>query len=177
MASGIIDDVVAPSAAIRSRAARDDEFRERLVADPEPAVNEVLASLGLGPIPDGVRIRVVEDSADEIYLVLPARASRPAPTNRTEDAACTTIDSLPGPDGDATDVADGCTTPTATVGCADTGQEQCTTPTYSEVSCPGNTQGGCETDACESDACQTDDGCDDPLADERRGRRLELSLF
>lgn len=148
------------------------------MADPEGGVNQVLAELGLAAVPEGVRIHVVEDTADEVYLVLPARARVPARRGDVDNALCSVLASVSDPSEDATDVNNGCTTPTATVGCYNTDQEQCTTPTYSEESCPANTEGGCETDDCETAACDTDDACDKLLAaPQRPNRRFELALF
>jgi hypothetical protein len=62
---------------IVGRAWADEEFKERLLADPEA----VLAEYDLAP-PDGLRVEVIEDtewvpeSTDEVlYLALPAKPS------------------------------------------------------------------------------------------------------
>ena len=49
------------------KAAEDDAFRARLLADPQEAVQE---ELGV-KIPDGFTIRVHEEAADTSHLVLP----------------------------------------------------------------------------------------------------------
>jgi hypothetical protein len=50
------------------RSLQDDAFRQRLLADPKAAVEE---ELGI-QLPAGVQIRVVEETADTIYLALPS---------------------------------------------------------------------------------------------------------
>jgi hypothetical protein len=54
-------------AMIRARAKRDPGFRTRLRDDPAAAVAETLGVDMVG----GVRVRVVEESPDEVVLVLP----------------------------------------------------------------------------------------------------------
>src|SRR5919112_6181535 len=53
------------------RSLQDEEFRQRLLADPKGTLEQ---ELGRG-LPEGVQVRAVEESADTIYLVLPS-ASR-----------------------------------------------------------------------------------------------------
>ena len=55
---------------VLARAARDDEFRSRLLTEPKAAIEE---ELGID-IPDALSVRVEEESATEFVLVLPARA-------------------------------------------------------------------------------------------------------
>ena len=50
------------------RSLQDEEFRQRLLADPKAAVEE---ELGI-QLPAEVQVRVVEETADTIYLVLPS---------------------------------------------------------------------------------------------------------
>ena len=50
------------------RSLEDDSFRQRLLDDPKAVVEQELGS----PLPEGVEVRVVEESADTIYLVLPS---------------------------------------------------------------------------------------------------------
>ena len=63
------------------RSLEDEEFRQRLLDDPKGTVEQELGT----PLPEGVEVRVVEESADTIYLVLPSaspvgrRALRPGP--------------------------------------------------------------------------------------------------
>ena len=49
------------------RSLQDEEFRQRLLADPKAAVEE---ELGI-QLPAEVQVRVVEETADTIYLALP----------------------------------------------------------------------------------------------------------
>ena len=53
------------------RSLEDDSFRQRLLADPKAAVEQELGT----QLPEGFEVRVVEESADTIYLVLPSSAS------------------------------------------------------------------------------------------------------
>ena len=50
------------------RSLEDEEFRQRLLDDPKGAVEQELGSA----LPEGVEVRVVEESSDTIYLVLPS---------------------------------------------------------------------------------------------------------
>jgi hypothetical protein len=53
------------------RSLEDEEFRQRLLDDPKAAVEQELGSA----LPEGVDVRVVEESADTIYLVLPSASA------------------------------------------------------------------------------------------------------
>lgn len=53
---------------LRTDANTDATFRTALIADPASAIRE---RYGVA-IPDGVNLRVVEESADEVVLVLPS---------------------------------------------------------------------------------------------------------
>jgi hypothetical protein len=53
------------------RSLEDEEFRQRLLDDPKAAVEQ---ELGRG-LPEGVDVRVVEESSDTIYLVLPSASA------------------------------------------------------------------------------------------------------
>ena len=50
------------------KALKDPAFRARLVADPKAAVEKELGR----KLPDGVSVRVLEDSPQTVHLVLPA---------------------------------------------------------------------------------------------------------
>jgi hypothetical protein len=50
------------------RSLEDDSFRQRLLDDPKATVEQELAT----QLPEDVEVRVVEESADAIYLVLPS---------------------------------------------------------------------------------------------------------
>jgi hypothetical protein len=67
-------------AMIRARAKRDSGFRTRLRDDPAAAVAETLGVDMAG----GVRVRIVEESPDEVVLVLPADLAEPGELTREE---------------------------------------------------------------------------------------------
>src|SRR5215207_7052233 len=50
------------------RSLADEVFRQKLLEDPKAAVEQELGTR----LPEGVLVRVVEESADTIYLVLPS---------------------------------------------------------------------------------------------------------
>jgi hypothetical protein len=50
------------------KSVEDDAFRQRLIEDPKGAVEQELGTR----LPEEVRVVTVEESADTIYLVLPA---------------------------------------------------------------------------------------------------------
>jgi hypothetical protein len=50
------------------RSLEDEEFRQRLLDDPKAVVEQELGSV----LPEGVDVRVVQDSQETIYLVLPS---------------------------------------------------------------------------------------------------------
>jgi hypothetical protein len=50
------------------RSLQDEEFRQRLLDDPKGTLEQELGS----GLPEGVQVRVVEESSDTIYLVLPS---------------------------------------------------------------------------------------------------------
>ena len=50
------------------RSLQDEEFRQRLLEDPKGTVEQELGT----QLPEGVEVRVVEESAQTIYLVLPS---------------------------------------------------------------------------------------------------------
>ena len=53
------------------RSLKDEEFRQRLLDDPKGTPEQELGSA----LPEGVQVRVVEESADTIYLVLPSASA------------------------------------------------------------------------------------------------------
>jgi hypothetical protein len=53
---------------LTERSLEDEDFRQRLLEDPKAAVEEALGTR----LPEGTRVRAVEESADTIYLVLPS---------------------------------------------------------------------------------------------------------
>jgi Nitrile hydratase, alpha chain len=56
---------------LMKRSLEDEEFRQSLLADPRAAIEQELGSR----LPESVEVRVVEESADIIYLVLPSRSA------------------------------------------------------------------------------------------------------
>jgi Nitrile hydratase, alpha chain len=50
------------------KSSEDEAFRRRLMEDPKGAVEQELGS----GLPEGVEVRVLEETADAIYLVLPS---------------------------------------------------------------------------------------------------------
>lgn len=60
---------------IVGKACKDDDFRERLIASPRETIEQELAIAYplAGPIPDDIKIKVVEESNDTIYVVLPRK--------------------------------------------------------------------------------------------------------
>jgi hypothetical protein len=50
------------------RSQEDEEFRQRLLADPKGTIEQELG----GRLAEGVEVRAVEETAETIYLVLPS---------------------------------------------------------------------------------------------------------
>jgi hypothetical protein len=53
------------------RSLGDEDFRQRLLDDPKAAVEQELGSA----LPEGIEVRVLEESSDTIYLVLPSASA------------------------------------------------------------------------------------------------------
>ena len=53
------------------RSMEDEDFRQRLLDDPKGTLEQELGT----PLSEGVEVRVVEESADTIYLVLPSASA------------------------------------------------------------------------------------------------------
>jgi hypothetical protein len=53
------------------RSLEDEAFRQRLLAEPKAAIEQELGSR----LPESIEVRVVEETADTIYLVLPSRSA------------------------------------------------------------------------------------------------------
>jgi hypothetical protein len=62
------------------KAWKDDAFRQALRTDPQGTVESALG----GKLPAGVQVKLVEETADTFYLVLPANPDR-APTGQLTD--------------------------------------------------------------------------------------------
>jgi len=67
-----------PSAALRSvaeqlisRAWEDAEFKKKLLSDPRAAIKQATGMT----IPEGITLKVVEETADTLYLVLPSQVA------------------------------------------------------------------------------------------------------
>jgi hypothetical protein len=56
---------------IIQRSLDDESFRQRLLEDPRSAIEQELGT----PLPEGVEVRAVEETAQAIYLVLPIRSA------------------------------------------------------------------------------------------------------
>jgi hypothetical protein len=54
-----------------NRSLQDGDFRQKLLDDPKGTLEQELET----QLPEGLEVRVVEESADAIYLVLPSSAS------------------------------------------------------------------------------------------------------
>jgi hypothetical protein len=66
---------------IVEQAWKDDAFRKELVKDPRAAIEKFLGA----PLPAKVRIKVVEEDADSVVIVLPAPAQQ-APAGKLSAA-------------------------------------------------------------------------------------------
>ncbi|MEW5985980.1 MAG: NHLP leader peptide family RiPP precursor [Chloroflexota bacterium] len=55
-----------------ARAAKDLTFRQQLLADPRTAIEQAFNVT----IPGGIQIKVVEETPDTVYLVLPAMSAK-----------------------------------------------------------------------------------------------------
>jgi hypothetical protein len=53
------------------RSLEDEAFRQRLLDEPRAAIEQELGT----QLPESIEVRVVEESADTIYLVLPSRSA------------------------------------------------------------------------------------------------------
>jgi len=60
---------------IVSKACKDDDFRQKLIAAPRETIGQELAVAypAIGPLPANVKINVVEESSDAVYVVLPRK--------------------------------------------------------------------------------------------------------
>lgn len=66
-------------ARLRAKAWQDEEFQKRLVADPKGTVEAELALIEEGvALPDDVKVRVVEEDAEEICVVIPKHPEQAA---------------------------------------------------------------------------------------------------
>jgi Nitrile hydratase, alpha chain len=80
------------------KAWKDDGFRQALRSDPRGAVEKLLG----GKLPAGMQVKLLEETADTFYLVLPAKPDR-APAGQLTDQQ---LDAVAG--GDWTDTCATC---------------------------------------------------------------------
>jgi hypothetical protein len=57
---------------IIAKAQADESFRQALLSNPKPTIEKELG----GTLPESLQLKVVEESADTLYLVLPAAESQ-----------------------------------------------------------------------------------------------------
>jgi hypothetical protein len=69
------------------RSLQDETFRRRLLDDPKGTLERELGSA----LPEGVEVRVVEESADTIYLVLPPGRSADVQAGELSDRELDTV--------------------------------------------------------------------------------------
>jgi hypothetical protein len=93
------------------RSLQDEDFRQRLLAEPRAAIEQ---ELGIR-VPESVEVRVVEESADTIYLVLPSAS----PLGQGGEISDQELDAVAG--GETSTVPPECIDPNTQVGCQDYG--------------------------------------------------------
>ena len=81
------------------RSLQDEEFRQRLLADPKGTLEQELGRR----LPEGVQVRAVEESADTIYLVLPSTSAVGEGGEISDEA----LDAVAGGDGRMVDTFSG----------------------------------------------------------------------
>lgn len=71
---------------LAKRAADDSAFKARLMADPNGVVAEELRKVRDGEsMPHGVKITVLEETPDQIYIVIPANPAAVAASSLSDD--------------------------------------------------------------------------------------------
>ena len=86
------------------RSLQDEDFRQRLLDDPKGTIEQELGTR----LPEGMDVRVVEESAQTIYLVLPSAS----PTGQGGELSDQELDAVAGGD------AGGCWATECTAGCS-----------------------------------------------------------
>ena len=79
------------------RSLEDSSFRQRLLDDPKGTIEHELGSR----LPESIEVRVVEETADTIYLVLPSAS----PVGQGGELSDQELDAVAG--GDAGEILDG----------------------------------------------------------------------
>jgi hypothetical protein len=74
------------------RSLQDEEFRQRLLAEPRAAIEQELGSR----LPESVEVRVVEETKDTIYLVLPSAS----PVGQGGELSDQELEAVAGGEGD-----------------------------------------------------------------------------
>ena len=74
------------------RSLQDEEFRQRLLAEPRAAIEQELESR----LPESVEVRAVEETKDTIYLVLPSAS----PLGQGGELSDQELEAVAGGEGD-----------------------------------------------------------------------------
>jgi Nitrile hydratase, alpha chain len=80
------------------RSLEDEDFRQRLLDDPKGAIEQELG----GRLPESIEVRVVEESADTIYLVLPSAS----PLGKGVELSDQDLEQVAGGVGERTELTD-----------------------------------------------------------------------
>ena len=90
------------------RSLEDEDFRQRLLDAPKAAVEQELGSR----LPESIEVRVVEESADTHYLVLPNVSA----VGEEDEISDQELEAVAGGFGGGTDSGDTCGTPACYIG-------------------------------------------------------------
>ncbi len=88
-----------------NRSLEDESFRQRLLDDPRGTIEQELGTR----LPEGMEVRVVEESAQTIYLVLPSAS----PLGQGEELSDQQLEAVAG----GQPATDACTDQSGTAGC------------------------------------------------------------
>jgi len=78
-----LSNAIALQSQVIQRAWKDPDFKQKLLSDPKAAIQE---SLGIS-LPGHLKLKTVEETADEMVLVLPASPAAVLKTDATPQAA------------------------------------------------------------------------------------------